>query len=154
MPIYDCALGRELTTEEEAAVTVPASLDERKAALLALADAASVEHIRQGYTPVTGPMAGETLQLRDLDDRTSWLAAQNAYAIAIAAGQGAVEGAVIRPLSNVNHTLTYADAHALLFDMFAWAQAVYVHCWSIKDAIAAAEDDAALDLIDMGAGWP
>ena len=38
--------------------------------------------------------------------------------------------------------------------MGQWRGAVMAHAWGLKDAIAVAEDQAALDAIDIEAGWP
>ena len=107
-----------------------------------------------GYRPPTGPLAGQTLQLRNNLDRTNWLTSQAAYGAAVAAGAGAVTGATFRTAENITTTMSYADGLGVLLDMAAWGASVYAACWAIKDAIAGAADITALDTVDLEAGWP
>lgn len=107
-----------------------------------------------GYTVEAGAMAGKVLQTRNLEDRTNWLVSQASYSAAVAAGQGAVEGAKFRTADNVSFLVSYADGLAVLLAMAAWGAACMDRSWALKDAIGAAEDGAALGLIDIEAGWP
>ena len=84
----------------------------------------------------------------------SWLTSQAAYGAAVAAGAGAISGATFRSAENITTVLTYAEGLGILLDMAAWAASVYGVCWSLKDAINACADDAALDGIDIETGWP
>lgn len=73
---------------------------------------------------------------------------------AVAMGAGAVEDASFRTADNSTITLSYADGLAALLAMAAWGKAVMGRSWALKDAVAVAEDMAALAAIDIGAGWP
>jgi len=137
-----------------AAVFAALTLDERKAALREAVNAKLDAILTGGYTVQSGAMAGKVLQTRNLEDRTNWLVSQASYSAAVAAGQGAVEGAKFRTADNATYKLTFADGLAVLLAMAAWGTACMDHSWALKDAIAAAEDGAALDLIDIEGGWP
>lgn len=150
----------ELTDEEWAASNAPPpepppppTLDDlkaaKKAAVLRIFDA----KFAAGFAP-TGTMAGETLQVATVIDRTNWLTSLGAYQIAIAAGQGAVEGAMFRTTSNTNYRLTFDEGLQVLLAMIQWGQAMYATLWDKKDAIEAAEDEAALGQIAPAFGWP
>ena len=129
------------------------ALSERKAALRDAVNDKLDALLTGGYTVQSGAMAGKVLQTR-LEDRTNWLVSQASYSAAVAAGQGAVEGARFRTADNATYTLTFADGLAVLLAMAAWGAACMDRSWALKDAIVAAEDQAALDLIDIEAGWP
>lgn len=109
-----------------------------------------------GFSPTISTLAvnNQVLQVRGLDDRTNWLTSQAAYAAAIAAGQGALEEAEFRTLSNNTYTLTYAEGFAVLMEMAAWGKAIMRNSWDLKDAVAFASDQTELDAIDIEAGWP
>tara|TARA_R110000782_G_scaffold167129_10_gene259377 strand:+ start:13750 stop:14310 length:561 start_codon:yes stop_codon:yes gene_type:complete len=128
-------------------------LDEAKAIKAGLVSAETAGRLLGGYTPQTGPLAGERLQTRE-SDQLKWLTSHAAYSTAVAAGQGAVMGADFRPQSNNTITVTYADGLQILLDMAAWGKAIMNHSWSLKDAIAASSDQAELDAIDITTGWP
>jgi hypothetical protein len=107
-----------------------------------------------GYTVQSGAMAGKVLQTRNLEDRTNWLTSQASYSIAVAQGAGAVEGATFRTADNLTFTMSYAEGLAILMAMAAWGAAAMNNSWTLKDAVAVAVDQAALDAIDIDAGWP
>lgn len=107
-----------------------------------------------GFTPTTGPLAGHTLQTRDSDDRTNWLTSQAAYLAQVNAGNGAALEADFRDEANATVTLSYVDGYTALLQMAAWGKALFQNTWALKDQIKAAADEAALDAIDVTAGWP
>ncbi|MCO5164651.1 MAG: hypothetical protein M9939_26535 [Mesorhizobium sp.] len=106
-----------------------------------------------GYTVETGTMAGKVLQTRNLEDRTNWLISQASYSAAVAMGHGAVEGATFRTADNSTFTVTFAEGLSILLAMAAWGAAAMNHSWALKDAAAAAEDQTALDALDIETGW-
>lgn len=154
--VFDCALGRELTEEEVAALPAPSPLpfDQQQAALSALVDQKREATFAAGFMPASGPLAGKTLQVRDIVDRTNWLTSQAAYAAAIAAGGGAIIGADFRTADNETISMSYSAGHGVLLAMAEWGQSIMARSWTLKDTIAAAADEAALDAIDIDAGWP
>lgn len=156
MAVFDCALGRELTEEELAELPAPPPMpfEDRREAMRAEVDRRRDRCFVDGFTVPAGPLAGHVLQTRDIEDRTNWLTSQAAYAAAVAMGGGAVEDAFFRTATNETVVLSYADGLAALLMMAAWGKAVMGRSWALKDAIAAAADDAALVEIDLGAGWP
>jgi hypothetical protein len=108
-----------------------------------------------GYTPATGPLAGHTLQCRDVQDRTNWLTSAVGYSAAVQAGAGNVAGATFRTQDNETVTITYAEAATVLLQgMQIWGADIMQRSWELKDEIDAAEDQAELDAIDVNTGWP
>lgn len=108
-----------------------------------------------GYTPASGPLAGHTLQCRDVQDRTNWLTSAVGYSAAVQAGAGNVAGATFRTQDNETVTITYAEAVTVLLQgMQVWGQQIMARSWELKDEIDAAADGAELDAIDINTGWP
>jgi uncharacterized protein (DUF1684 family) len=135
-------------------VHTPLTFAENKAAKRAAVSALLAEKLTGGYTHDFGAPHGEkVLQTRDTDDQVNWLTSQAAYSAAVAGGAGATMGANFRTEDNVIITLSYSDGLAVLLSMAAWGQALYANSWALKDAIEAAADQAALDAIDIEAGW-
>ena len=100
------------------------------------------------------PGGGQTrFQMRP-SDRLNWLDAGAQCDDEIAGGNGDAAGAVLRCAGDVNHDMTFAQARAILAAMTRHRDAIRRHSWQLKDAIEAAADPAALDAIDIEAGWP
>lgn len=123
--------------------------DAKKAAINVKLDAV----LTGGFTVPSGTMAGKVLQTRNLEDRTNWLISQASYSAAVAGGMGAVEGAQFRTADNSTFTVAFAEGLNVLLAMTAWGAAAMNNSWTLKDAVAAAEDLAALDAVDIEAGW-
>ena len=124
----------------------------KKAAIMAYRDSI---FSAQGYTVTTGTMAGHVLQTRTTgEDRTNWLTSMGAYKAAIDGGLGAVVGAKFRTKANVNFDLTYDEGYAVILAMSAWGALVVARAWDLCDQVKDAPDHAALDAIDITAGWP
>lgn len=147
--VIDCTTG-EATIAADPVPTVA----ERKAAMRSQINSKRGRLFAAGYAPASGPLAGHTLQTRNVEDRSNWLTSQAAYSAAVAGGSGATMGANFRTAANDTVTTSYADGLAVLLAMAAWGAAVMGASWAHKDAVDAAEDHAALDNIDLGAGWP
>jgi hypothetical protein len=130
------------------------TFEDRKSAKLAAVNAKLNEVLTGGFTVPSGDMAGKVLQTRNLEDRTNWLISQASYSAAVAAGQGAVEGAEFRTADNSTFVLSYSDGLAVLLGMAAWGAACMSNSWALKDAATAAEDETALDAVDVESGWP
>lgn len=130
------------------------ALADAKEVLRTLIEARRDQCFAEGFTPSAGPLAGKTLQVRSIEDRTNWLTSQAAYGAAVAAGAGAVEEAAFRTADNETIVMSYADGFAALLAMAAWGKSVMGNSWTLKDAVADAGDNEALDLIDLEAGWP
>ncbi len=131
-----------------------ASLEALRTAKLAAINAKRDAVLTGGYTVQSGDMAGKVLQTRVLEDRTNWLISQGSYTAAVAGGHGAVVGARFRTADNATFTLSYADGLAVLLAMAAWGAAAMDRSWALKDAALAASSAAALDEVDVEAGWP
>lgn len=129
-------------------------LDQRKADRAAAVNRKRDALLSGGYTHDFGPPGVHVLQTRDADDRINWLTSQAAYQAAVAAGRGSVEGAEFRTADNQRITVTFSEGLNVLLAMAAWGKAVFGRSWDLKDAITAAADGAALDAIDIEAGWP
>lgn len=106
-----------------------------------------------GFTPATGPLAGHTLQLRDLEDRANWQDSRRRYKEYVDEGAGELPGATFRTAANVNVGCTFAEGLQALNDMEAWGWRMMMRSWTLKDQVKAASDRAALDAIDINAGW-
>ena len=154
--VYDAATDTfedvTLTPEEIAAMT-PTFAD-LKASKHAAVAARLDTLLTGGFTVPTGTLAGKVLQTRNLEDRTNWLISQASYSAAVAAGQGATENASFRTADNETIVLTYIEGLTVLLGMAAWGAACMGVSWALKDQIAAAADETALDAIDIDAGWP
>lgn len=131
------------------------AVETRKVTMRAAVNAKLDTVLTSGYSYDFGaPYGVKVLQTRNVEDRTNWLTSQAAYSAAVASGAGSVEGATFRTEDNSTITLSYADGLNVLLSMAAWGAANYAASWSLKDAIAAAEDDTELDAIDIEQGWP
>lgn len=130
------------------------SLADAKAARASDVEARRDMILTGGFTHDFGtPNGVRVLQTRESDE-TNWLTLQGSCLAAVAAGQGATAGAVIRTADNVNIPLSYSDCLQVMLAMSAWGAAVYATSWKLKDMIAAAADQVALTAIDITAGWP
>lgn len=145
-----------VTGETSEYVVPPLSLGESKAAMTSAINDKRDALFLAGFT-VTGTgtdLDGETLQTRDEGDKINWLTSQAAYSAAVAQGAGAVSGATFRTTTNATVTLTYLQGLTVLLSMAAWGKDIMGNSWTLKDAVASAADDEALDEIDLEAGWP
>lgn len=134
----------------------PPTLAERKDAMKSAINARRDQAFADGFT-VSGTgtdLDGHTLQTRGEEDKINWLTSQAAYSAAVAGGAGDVVDATFRTLSNDTVVMTYGEGLAVLLAMAAWGKTIMGNSWTLKDAVAAAEDNDALDLIDIEAGWP
>lgn len=131
------------------------TLDDLKAAKNAAVTVRRDAAFAQGFSPATGALAGHTLQVRNETDKINWLTSSVAYSAAVSAGAGAVPGATFRTMANETVTTTFAEAvQVIVVGMAQWGQQIMGHSWALKDQIDAAADEAALDAIDVDAGWP
>ena len=142
----------DLTPEEIEALTP--TLADLKVAKRDAINAKLDAMLTGGYSVETGTMIGKMLQTRNLEDRTNWLVSQASYSAAVASGMGAVAGAQFRTADNSTFTVSFSEGLSVLLAMAAWGAAAMNNSWTLKDAVAAAEDQAALDAIDVDAGWP
>lgn len=162
-PVSDAVYAQVLACAGRAQVvgeTVSAYTPPRPGLAVLRADKAAGVNARRdallsdGFTPSDGPLAGKTLQTRDADDKLNWVTSQAAYSAAVAAGQGDAPVVKFRSADNTTIVVTISEGLAALLAMAAWGQSIMDRSWALKDAIAAAADQAALDAIDITAGWP
>lgn len=126
---------------------------DRVAAKQAALDAEFARRIEAGY-PCAPSGVAETLQMRD-GDKANWLTYKDACQDGIDAGLGdTVSGLPIRCTSNAMYGLTNNQGKALMQAARAWYAQAMGHHWQLGAAIGAAADDAALNAIDVTAGWP
>jgi hypothetical protein len=132
------------------------TLEEMKAAKAAAIETEGTSRLSVGFSHDFGaPYGVKVLQLRPgTEDRQNWTNALLGYQLQIMAGNGAVEGARIRPEDNETVTTSFAAGAAALGAMLAWGQAHYETVWTKKDAIAAATTEAELDAVTVDTGWP
>jgi hypothetical protein len=118
------------------------------------ADAAYAAFLAPGFPLDDYP--GETLQIRNELDRTNWLTLKDICAEAIAAGVGdlTIDAPGIRCTSNAFIRPTYAETFVLMQELRAWAMQAQANWWRLKDECRSVTTRAALEAIDMGAGWP
>ncbi|MCW4114737.1 hypothetical protein NPA31_007145 [Aurantimonas sp. MSK8Z-1] len=130
------------------------TLDEAKATLSAAVNVERDAIIASGYQHNFGATAGiRTLDTRTEADRINWIGLKSLADYMIADGQGATP-IPIRDASNSTFTASATTVSAAMMSLLHWFSAVMAASWSLKDAIAAAEDDDALDAVDIDAGWP
>lgn len=142
--------GDKPTEQELADLDFAMAKDAKKAAINAKLETV----LTSGFVVTSGAMAGNVLQTRNLEDRTNWLISQASYSAAVAMGRGAVEGATFRTTDNSTFTVSFSEGLSVLLAMAAWGAAAMNNSWSLKDAVATAEDLTALDAVDIEAGWP
>ena len=95
---------------EEMLVATPApTLEEAKAVAVIAIDRQRDAVLSAGFTPTSGPLAGKTLQTRNVEDRTNWLTSQAAYSAAAASGLGSVADATFRTADNETVVCTYVS---------------------------------------------
>tara|TARA_R110002020_G_scaffold212759_9_gene419404 strand:- start:238 stop:819 length:582 start_codon:yes stop_codon:yes gene_type:complete len=138
--------------------TAPAAPAPDMATLRAAAHAA-VEAKRDailsaGYQHNFGGSAGvRTLDNRNEVDAINWLGLKGIVDAKIASGDGE-DLLSLRDAGNDIFTVSAATIASALIGMAVWRASVLAVSWTLKDAIAAAEDEAALAAIDLDAGWP
>lgn len=133
----------------------PPALEERRERMRIAVGAQLETLLAAGYPHDFGGEFGiKVLQTRDIRDQTNWLISQASYSSMVALGNGAVVGANFRTADNVNIEMSFQAGLVVLLSMAAWGAARYQRSWSLKDAIAAAEDEAALDAVDIESGCP
>lgn len=137
--------GGVLTLPVEAVSLEDLRADKRKAVL-----AEYTRRVNIGF-PLPG---GDLLQVRD-GDKANWLTLKDVCDDAIEAGAGA-QACVMPPRTTSNAYVpgTYAETKALLQSMRTWAGAMMGRLFALKDTVAAAKTQAALDAIDVTSGWP
>ncbi|KQS55888.1 hypothetical protein ASG17_07510 [Brevundimonas sp. Leaf363] len=131
------------------------TFEEAKAAKNAAVTARREAVFAAGFTPSTGALAGHTLQVRNETDKINWLTSQASYSAAVMGGHGAVMGATFRTADNETVVASFAEGlQVIVVGMATWGQQIMGRSWVLKDQIDAAPDRAALDAIDINAGWP
>lgn len=110
--------------------------------------------IAGGYQHNFGGTAGtRMLDQRGESDAINWLGLKGIADSMVADGQGAVLLG-LRDASNSTFEASATTVAAAILGMGMWRSSIIAHSWTLKDAIADSPDAAALDLIDIDAGWP
>ncbi len=109
--------------------------------------------LQSGWTHDFGEAGTHTLDLRNADDKVNWtlLLIETQGMIAAGGGDTPVE---IRTAANVSIFVTASVANAAMVSFLGWGKAALAYKWALDEAIQSAADFAALDAIDIGAGWP
>lgn len=128
-------------------------IEGRKVAMRREVDALLALDQETGYDHDFGAHGVHRLQTRE-SDLPYWLALAQTASIQIGLGNGDVPHGAIRTADNVNVPVTASQALAAMLGMQAHLGAILAHSWALKDQIAAAADGAALDAVDITAGWP
>lgn len=100
------------------------------------------------------PYGVKVLQTATEYDRMNWLTILTSAQVFAGMGQGELPMNPIRTLDNVMIPVSVNQSIALMLTMQSKLGAVWKYAADLKDEIAAAEDDAALDAIDIETGWP
>lgn len=124
-----------------------------KESLKLAVEASLANAFANGFTVPFGTLQGQVLQTRNLEDRTNWLTSQAAYSAAIMGGQGAVEGAAFRTVSNETFTVTYQEGFNILLVMADWGKTIMGISWNLKDQIKNASNYDELLAIDLEGPW-
>jgi hypothetical protein len=138
----------DLQYVDEALQAVVYDLTKVRAVRRAEVDARLQQAFLAGFKP-DGPLSGATLQVRNAEDRTNWLASAHAYGAAVAAGAGDIEGAEFRTAENETITVSFATGHQILLDMQAWGARLMACSWRLKDAVEEAPDFGAISAVDI-----
>lgn len=97
----------------------------------------------------------ETLQCRNVLDRTNWLGLLFKCLAARDMDLGEVPiDPPLRCTSNRMYAVTHADALNRMFVLLDQVPAAQANWWRLKDLARSAETRADLDAIDLEAGWP
>lgn len=152
---WPCDDAGEQTEASLAVVLAPHGLYASKASVkLAAVNARRDQILAAGYQHNFGGSAGvRTLDNRSAADAINWLGLKGLVDAKLLADEGA-DLLSLRDASNETFTASVTTVSAALVGMGVWRASVLATSWAFKDAIAAAEDDAALDAIDIDAGWP
>ncbi len=151
MPVFDCALGRELTPEEEAALPpeTPKPLDERKLALWE-----QVKAMRDAMTDAPGAVATTPFGPVQVDAKSK----QNINGLVtmalIANGAGAPFSEPFTLADNSVVTLNASQMIGLGVAVGRYVAAAHSRARTLRAAGEAAQTHEELDAIDIGAGWP
>lgn len=139
---------RPVKTEDEI-------VSERKEVMRSAVNEKREQVLSSGFSYDFGePNGVRILQTRDAADKIAWLTSQAAYQAAVISGNGGEPGATFRTLDNSSITVSYAAGLNVLLAMAGWGAQIYGRSWELKDAIASASDNDALDAIDIEIGWP
>ena len=153
--VYDCALGRELTPEEVAALPAPdpLPLDEQKARLKAEIKAQQAALFQSGWTHDFGAAGTHTLDLRSPDDKANWTLLLIKAQGMIGAGAGAMT-VTLRTQANETIELTATETATAMAQFLSWGEDMLSAKWGLDEAVDAAADVEAMAAIDITAGWP
>lgn len=134
---------------------VPAlDIEAMRTAVAAQVDGMRDAFLASGYQHNFGGSAGiRTLDNRDERDAINWLGLKGLADAMIAAGDGD-DLLSLRDAANDTFPASAVTVSTALIGMAVWRASVLAASWALKDAITAAEDEAALDAIDLDAGWP
>lgn len=144
----------ELVDGEWRMTWLPPNLDALKAEKRAALAAEYQSRIQSFPWDFGGEYGVLHLQLRDVTDQANWLTLQGKAMLAISAGQGESALLPIRTEENVTVPVTANVAAQVMDALSTFGGTMLAHRWSLQDAIAAAEDHAELDAIDITDGWP
>ncbi len=149
-----CGWSDPLTRATDGSWTCLTPLERAKADRRAAVNALRDQTITGGYQHNFGASAGiRTLDQRGSEDAINWLGLKGVADALIADGQGA-ETIAIRDAADETFVASATVVSSAMVAMGVWRSSVIAHSWTLKDAIAAAEDEAAVAAIDIAAGWP
>lgn len=125
----------------------------RKAAKSAAVNAKRDAILADGYHhPFGGTIGTRILDQRGPEDTSNWIALKLMAQDMNSDGQGDT----LLPIRDANNATFQAKASVIegaMGDMGKWRAGILGRSWALKDAIAAAADQAALDAIDIDTGW-
>lgn len=121
--------------------------------------AAAYEAFVAAGFPVTLEGNAETLQVARDVDRTNWLTVYTICLEGIAA-EAAAEvdpnptAIYLQTTSNRRYVMSFNEALVIIRDLRAWGLAAWANWNALKEAARSADSNAALNAIDVNAGYP
>ena len=107
-----------------------------------------------GYRHNFGSSAGvRTLDTRSEQDIMNWLVLKGITDSMIATGNDA-DMVFLRDAGDQTFAASAQTAAGALMALLRWRTAVLTHSWHLKDQINAASSQAALNAVNIDAGWP
>jgi hypothetical protein len=132
------------------AIVFNAAKADRQAAVNSLRDEAIADGYRHDFDGTAGI---RTLDQRSEADAINWLGLSAIADKMVATGSGS-SMLGLRDMNNSTFEASATVVAAAMAAMGQWRNAIMARSWELKDEIATAEDQAALDAIDIEADWP
>lgn len=143
------------TVEALAAVLMPFGLSmDRTAGKAAAVEARKLERCCAPFGHNFGATAGiRKLDRSTVEEKLAWMIRKANADGLVGQGQG-IDLITLRDAAGATFTASAETVAGALSDMVGQHAAIEAHAWTLVNQIEEAPDDAALDAIDIDAGWP